>query len=267
MTTGERLLVVIAALALIAVLMAAASLGDRAQAIDLDWRFHPPGAGALLGTDQLGRDIAARVVAGAPWSLAVAGGATLIALVLGVVAGLAAAEAEGLPRRVILQVVTLILSFPGLVAAVAAVAVLGQSSVSVLLVLGLLTWTLFARVVYAEASAVLSRDYVTAARIGGVRPVRVLARHVLPAIAPSLVAMTVFHFADMLVAASALSFLGVGAPLGAPAWGAMLAESRPYIYEAPWLLLVPVGALAGTVLLLNLIGDVVARRFGLAGRP
>ncbi|WP_439533830.1 ABC transporter permease [Polymorphobacter sp.] len=263
---AEKLLLTILA-ALVLGIAAAPLLADRAALMQLDLRFHPPGAGALLGTDQLGRDIAARVLGGAPWSLGVAGGATLIALVLGTVAGLAAAELEGWPRRVILQLVTLVLSFPGLVAAVAAVAVLGQSGLSVLLVLGLLTWTLFARVIYAEASSVRSRDYVTAARLGGVGRARLLARHVLPAIAPSLIAMMVFHFADMLVASSALSFLGVGAPLGAPAWGALLAESRPYIYQAPWMLLGPATALAGTVLLLNLLGDLVARRLGLSGRP
>lgn len=242
-------------------------MGERAAAIDLDLRFRAPGSAHWLGTDQLGRDIAARVLAGAPWSLGVAGGSTLIALTIGTVMGLAAAELDGWPRRVILQTVTLVLSFPGLVAAVAAVAVLGQSGFSVLLVLGLLTWTIFARVIYAEASSVRSRDYVTAARLGGVSRARLMARHVLPAIAPSLIAMMVFHFADMLVAASALSFLGVGAPLGAPAWGALLSESRPYVYQAPWMLLAPAGALAGTVLGLNLLGDRVARAFGLAGRP
>ena len=143
---------------------------------------------------------------------------------------------------------------------------LGQGSLSVLLVLGFLTWTLFARVVYAEASSIRTRDYVTAARIGGVGRADLLLRHVLPAIAPSLIAMTVFHFADMLIAASALSFLGVGAPLGAPAWGAMLSDSRPYIYQAPWLLFGPAAALAGTVILLNLLGDAIGRRLGVGVR-
>jgi peptide/nickel transport system permease protein len=253
--------------ALIGLLWLLPDMGERAAVIDLDLRFRAPGGAHWLGTDQLGRDIAARVLAGAPWSLGVAGGSTLIALSIGTVMGLAAAELDGWPRRVILQTVTLVLSFPGLVAAVAAVAVLGQSGFSVLLVLGLLTWTIFARVIYAEASSVRSRDYVTAARLGGVGRARLLVRHVLPAIAPSLIAMMVFHFADMLVAASALSFLGVGAPLGAPAWGALLSESRPYVYQAPWMLLAPAGALAGTVLGLNLLGDMVARRFGLSGRP
>jgi len=254
-------------LAGLALWLFAPTLAEQAAAINLDLRLAAPSPDRWLGTDQLGRDLAARVLAGAPWSLGVAAGSTIIALTLGTIAGLAAAELEGWPRRVILQFVTLVISFPGLVAAVAAVAILGQSGYSVLLVLGLLTWTLFARVIYAEASSVRSRDYVTAARLGGVNRARLLLRHVLPAIAPSLIAMMVFHFADMLVAASALSFLGVGAPLGAPAWGAIISESRPYVYQAPWMLLAPATALAGTVLGLNIYGDMIAKRLGLAGRP
>jgi len=232
----------------------------EATAVDLWNRLAAPsGDGHWAGSDQLGRDLMARVVAGAPWSLGVAAGATGLALVLGATLGLAAAESRGWARGLILQTTNLALSFPGLVAAVAAVAVLGQGAVTLILVLGLLSWALFARVVYAEALSVRTRDYVAAARIGGVRSPTILWRHVLPALTPSLIAMTVFHFADMLVASSALSFLGVGAPLGAPAWGAMLAESRPYLYQAPWLLAAPAFALAATVLALNLVGDGVSK--------
>jgi peptide/nickel transport system permease protein len=239
---------------------------EAARDVDLSMRLAPPGPGGLIGADQLGRDLLARVLAGAPWSLGTAAGATAIALVLGSALGLAAAEAPGWPRAAILQAANLALSFPGLVAAVACVAVFGQGGLTVVLVLGFLTWALFARVVYAESLAVLTRDYVTAARLGGVRPPQVLWRHVLPAIRPSLIAMSVFHFADMLVAAGALSFLGVGAPLGAPAWGAMLAESRPYLYLAPWMLAAPAIALAGTVLGLNLVGDGLSKLLALPGR-
>jgi peptide/nickel transport system permease protein len=230
--------------------------------MDLFARLTPPGGTTLLGSDQLGRPILARVLAGAPWSLGVAFAANAISLVLGVSAGLLAAEFEGVPRRIILQTVNLTLSFPSLVAAMAAVAILGQSAGAVILVLGLLAWPLFARVVYAEALSARDRPYVVAARIGGVSRLQQVFRHVLPVLLPSLTAMTAFHFADMLVASSALSFLGVGAPLGSPAWGAMLAESRPYLFLAPWMMAIPAAALALTVLLLNLCGDALAQRLG-----
>lgn len=233
-----------------------------ASTIDLDARLLAPGSGGLMGTDQLGRDILMRVIAGAPWSLGVALGANMLSMAIGITLGLVAAEFSGFTRQATLQAVNLTQSFPTLVAALAAVAILGQSALGVVLILGLLSWPVFARVVYAEALAAQQRPYVTAARIGGVSRPLILWRHVLPVLTPSLTAMTAFHFADMLVAASALSFLGVGAPLGSPAWGAMLAESRPYLFQAPWMLIVPAAALALTVLVLNLAGDGLARHLG-----
>ncbi|MDZ4318990.1 MAG: ABC transporter permease, partial [Phenylobacterium sp.] len=211
-------------------------LGRRAQVMDLGSRLAPPSLTAWLGTDQLGRDVLARTLAGAPWSLGVAGCATTVSLLLGVLLGLAAAELRGPVRTTILQVVNLTLSFPGLVAALAAVSILGQSAGAVIIVLSALSWPLFTRVVYAQSLSIRTRDYVTAARLAGVGRATVLWRHVAPSLRSSLLAMTAFHFADMLVAASALTFLGVGAPLGSAAWGVMLSESRAYLYDAPWML-------------------------------
>lgn len=253
----------VGAAVLIGLFAAAQMLDATARDVMLQQRLLPPmAAGAPLGTDQLGRDLLARVVAGAPWSLLVAAGASAIAVLLGAALGLVAAERGGLVQRVILQLANLAMSFPGLVAAIITVSVFGQSAASVSIVLGLMTWALFTRVVYAESLEVRARDYVVAAQLSGVSTPRRLIRHVVPALAPSLMVLGIFHFADMLVAASALSFLGVGAPLGAPAWGAMLAESRPYLYQAPWMLLAPAIALAGTVLSLNLIGDYIAGKIG-----
>lgn len=236
--------------------------GNLDADLNLNDRLSGPASGAWFGSDQLGRPVLARVIAGTPWSLGVALAANVMSLGLGVILGLLAAEFPGPTRRIILQVVNLTLSFPGLVAAMAAVAILGQSAVAVVLVLGLLSWPLFARVIYAETLSARERPYLMAARIGGVSRLRQLYRHILPVLLPSLIAMSAFHFADMLVAASALSFIGVGAPLGSPAWGAMLAESRPYLFQAPWMLVGPALALAATVLSLNLAGDALARRLG-----
>lgn len=253
----------IVAMVLVGLFLAAFMLDETARDVVLVQRLMPPLTnGALLGTDQLGRDMLARVLAGAPWSLMVAAGASAIAIMLGGVLGLVAAERGGLMRRAILQLANLAMSFPGLVAAIITVSIFGQSAASVSIVLGLMTWALFTRVVYAESLEVRARDYVVAADLSGVSTPRRLMRHVVPALAPSLMVLGIFHFADMLVAASALSFLGVGAPLGAPAWGAMLSESRPYLYQAPWMLLAPAIALAGTVLALNMVGDYVAGKIG-----
>jgi peptide/nickel transport system permease protein len=226
---------------------------------DLMVRFVPPGAeGHPLGTDNLGRDMWSRVVAGLAWSLSCALTATLIAAVIGTVLGLLAAESHGRLRGVIRQAVDLVLAFPGLVAAIVVIAVVGQGFLPLVLTLGLLTWPVFARVVYAEALSLMQRDYVLAARMLGVSRFRILLGHVLPGLRATLLVMLAFHFADMLIAESALSFLGIGAPLGEPTWGNMLAESRQFLFRAPWMLFVPAGAIVLAVVTANLLGDGIA---------
>ncbi len=228
------------------------SLGDR---------LLPPGsAGHWLGTDALGRDLAARILTGLGWSLAVAAVATAIAAAIGTSLALLAAEREGWLRTAILQLVAAVLSFPGLVVAIAVIAVVGHGYWPLTLTLGLLSWPVFARVVYAEARGLLERDYVLASRLAGASRARILAGHVLPGIAPTLYVMLAFHLADMLVAESALSFLGLGAPLGSPSLGNLLAESRQYLYVAPWLMFVPAAAIVVVVIAANLLGDGLTRR-------
>jgi len=236
---------------------------------DLMQRFAAPGSPEhWLGTDNLGRDLWSRVVAGLAWSLACALTATLIAGALGTSLGLLAAESHGRLRGIIRQAVDLVLAFPGLVAAICVIAVVGQGFWPLVLTLGLLSWPVFARVVYAESLAIMERDFVTAARLAGVSRTRILRGHVLPALRPTLLVMVAFHFADMLIAESALSFLGIGAPLGDPTWGNMLAESRQFLFRAPWMLFVPAGAIVIAVVTANLLGDGIAGVYrGRGARP
>jgi len=245
-------------------LLALAALAPWAQTHDpmlgdLTLRFIPPGDGThWLGTDNLGRDLWSRAVAGLAWSLACALTATLIAASIGTTLGLLAAERDGWVRAVVRQVVDLVLAFPGIVAAICVIAVVGQGFWPLVLTLGLLSWPVFARVVYAEALGLLERDFVTAARLAGVNRLRILVGHVLPGLRTTLLVMLAFHFADMLIAESALSFLGIGAPPGDPTWGNMLAESRQFLFRAPWMLFVPAGAIVLAVVIANLLGDGIA---------
>ena len=105
----------------------------------------------------------------------------------------------------------------------------------------------------------MKRDYVLAARMFAVSGPRILVRHILPGLRPTLLVMLAFHFADMLIAESALSFLGLGAPLSAPTWGNMLADSRQYLINAPWMMLAPGAAIVLVVVTLNLLGDGIAK--------
>jgi peptide/nickel transport system permease protein len=257
-----------AGLALVALIVLAALIGPALTGYDprdvrLDQRLLPPlSAGHLLGSDQLGRDMAARLLAGLRWSTAIAGLATVLSLTIGVTLGLVAARAPiPLLRGAINQVTALTQSFPVFVLAVSIVAVVGASGGSIALTLGLATWPVFCRVVQAEAQSLLQREYVLAAAMTQMSPLRLYAYHVLPGLAPSLAILVAVHFADMLIAESALSFLGLGAPLGAATWGAMLSESRSYLLTAPWLLLAPAAAVVVVVIALNLVGDTLRRRF------
>ena len=141
------------------------------------------------------------------------------------------------------------------VGAIVVVVVIGEGFVPLVLTLGLLSWPIFMRVVYAEASSLYARDYVKAAQIAGVGRGAIMLGHVLPGLRTSLLAIFALHFATLLIAESALSFLGVGAPLGVPTWGAMLAESREYVLVTPRLLLVPAGAIILAVITATLLGD------------
>jgi peptide/nickel transport system permease protein len=168
----------------------------------------------------------------------------VIASLLGTVVGLLAARSRALVGTALRQVTVFTQSFPVFVLAVAIVAVLGKSGLDTLvLTLGLVTWPVFARVVQAEASSLFTREYVLAAEMMQMGTPRLVLRHVLPALVPSLSVLLVFHFADMIIAESALSFLGIGAPLGAATWGGMLNESRAHMLTAPWMLLAPAACL------------------------
>ena len=228
---------------------------------DLTQRFLVAGSnGHLLGTDHMGRDIWSRVVAGLQWSMACALVANLLNLGIGTALGLLAAERPGLLRNFARQLTDALQSFPSLIAAIVVVVLVGQGFLTLVLTLGLLSWPIFMRVAYAEASSLYTRDYVKAAMIAGVSRWRIMIGHILPGLRASLAAVFALHFATLLISESALSFLGIGAPLGVPTWGNMLAESRQYVLVAPNLLLVPAGAIILAVVTANLLGDGLGRR-------
>jgi ABC-type dipeptide/oligopeptide/nickel transport system permease subunit len=224
-------------------------------------RLSAPGnASHWLGTDYLGRDMWSRAVHGLAWSLSAALAATAIALAIGATLGLLAARRGGFARALVQWGVDTVIALPGIVIAICVIAVVGQGWAPMVATLGLLSWPVFARVVQAEARALLTQDFIAAAEQLGASESRLLFGHVLPGLRASLSVVTAFHFADMLIAESALSFLGIGTPLGTPTWGNMLADSRQYLLVAPWMMLVPAGAIVLAVVAANLIGDGLAAR-------
>ena len=231
--------------------------------VDTAGRLLPPGAGGhRLGTDQLGRGVLARTLAGFRWSLSVGVTATLIAAVVGTTAGVAAGWDERWLRALLARFVDTAIAFPYLVLAVAVIAVAGHGYWALVIVLGMVSWVSFARVVFAETQEIKRREYVLAARLLGLGTPRILLGGVLRGLSPMLLTVVAFVFADLLVAEASLSFLGVGAPLGAPSWGAMLADARPYVFRAPWMLYGPAAAVVLAVLTGNLLGDGLGRVLG-----
>jgi peptide/nickel transport system permease protein len=169
-------------------------------------------------------------------------------------------------RRVIQHCVDTVIAFPALIIAVTVIALVGRGFFPLAVTLGLATWPIAARVIYAEALSLMQRQYVIAAELLGVGLFRAVLVHVLPAVRPTLLVMFAFTFADMLIAESALSFLGLGVPLTATSWGNMLSESRQYLVEAPWMMLAPAGMIVLAAVAFNLIGDGLALRARQRGR-
>jgi peptide/nickel transport system permease protein len=228
---------------------------------DIGHRLKPPGwqdaAGHLhpLGTDHLGRDLLARVIFGAQPALLVASAAVLISGVLGMAAGLLGGYFGGRVDDVLMRLADIQLAFPFILLAIAVIGVLGPSLATIIVVIGVSSWVVYARVVRGAVLTLREREFVQAARALGVGDGRILVHHILPnAFAPWLIVATL-DMARVIVIESALSFLGLGVQPPDPTWGGMLADGRVYITTAWWLATFPGLAILVTVLGINLFGD------------
>jgi peptide/nickel transport system permease protein len=228
---------------------------------DIGNRLKSPGwrdaAGALhpLGTDHLGRDLLARVIFGAQPALFVAAAAVLISGVLGMITGLLGGYFGGRLDDVLMRLADVQLAFPFILLAIAVIGVLGPSLPTIIVVIGVSSWVVYARVVRGAVLTLREREFVQAAQALGGGDVRILLRHILPnAFAPWLVVATL-DMARVIVIESALSFLGLGVQPPTPTWGGMLADGRVYITTAWWLATFPGLAILVTVLGINLFGD------------
>jgi ABC-type dipeptide/oligopeptide/nickel transport system permease subunit len=224
-------------------------------------RFTPPvwaqggNAAYPLGTDQVGRDILSRIIHGARISLIVGIAAVVVSLLVGVTLGLLSGFLGGRVDTVITTVVDVTLSFPQLLLALAFVAALGPSLVTIIVVLGLTGWERYTRVVRAEVLALREKDFVEAARAMGAGPTRTLLRHLLPNTFSSIIVMSTLQVAQAILQEAALSFLGVGTGNAYPTWGHMISLGRDFVSVAWWLPTFPGLAILLTVLAINLVGD------------
>lgn len=220
----------------------------------------PPSWQWLLGTDQLGRDVWARLVAATATSLEVAALATVIGLAIGLTVGLAAATGSRRIDQLLMRIVDLVLAFPVILVVILLAALLRetQSSSSIAPIaatLGVVGWTTLARVIRGKARALAHSEFFVAARAMGATPWRIATHHMLPNLRGVIAAMTALLFAQNLIAESVLSYLGLGPPPPAPTWGRMLFEGRAYYRTAPWLIVAPTVAILIAVMAANVLGE------------
>ena len=225
------------------------------DAQDLNRRLLPPSATHPFGTDDLGRDLLARLAHGARITLMIA---TLVAVIVGPVGllvGTAAGYFGGWVDAVLMRVNDIFLSFPGLILALGFVAALGPGIRNAIIAIALTAWPPIARLARAETLTIRNADYIAAVRIQGGSALRIIWRHVVPMCLPSVIVRLTLNMAGIILTAAGLGFLGLGAQPPAPEWGAMLSAGRSHLTGAWWLSTVPGLAILLTSLAFNLLGD------------
>ncbi len=224
-------------------------------AIDPQGTLAPPQPGHLLGTDEFGRDIFSRLLYGAQPSLIVAIGATALAAVIGISLGIVAGYSRGWVEQLVMRSVDTLLCFPPILLAMVVVGFLGRGIFNLILVIGVLYSTTFARLAYAVTLQVVRMDYISAAVSLGVGHVRMIVIHILPNIASLVIVQASLTLAASILLESGLSFLGLGVVPPTPSWGLMIGDARGYMTQSPTYVLFPSLAIALTVLTINTMGD------------
>lgn len=261
--------VLLGAMVLIALLApVVAPLDPTLQRDVVATRFLPPGStdalGAfhLLGTDRLGRDVWSRLAYGARVSLGVGVLAVLLSVTIGVVIGAASALARGPVATALLAVTDFALALPRVVLLLLLAALWSPSMTLVVLVLGLTGWMTVARLVHAEARALLGRPFVEAALALGASRRRLLLRHLVPNVATPVIVAGALGVGNAILLEAGLSFLGMGVQPPAPSWGNMIASGRDALVNAPWVAVAPGAALVLVVIACTLLGDALQDRLG-----
>ena len=214
-----------------------------------------PNADALLGRDDLGRDVLTRLVAGAQMSLFVAVVVTAVTLSLGTLLGLVSGYFGGWIDRLLMHVTDVFMAFPGILLAIAFAAVLGPGLGNLVLALCLTSWVGYARLTRAQALSLRHRQHVLAAESLGASVPRIMTRHMLPLLAAPLVVEATYSIAGLVIAEASLSFLGLGIQAPAASWGAMLRDGVRYLLVAPHYVLAVGLSLMSLVLAVNVLGD------------
>lgn len=253
-------------------------LADAAGAVNLRARNLAPFAfdqhwSFVFGADSLGRSVLARLLVGARTTLIIAGSAVLFSMIVGGCLGLVAGYARGALSQLIMRLTDVVMSFPSLLLALVVLYLLGPSIFNVIVVLAITRVPIYLRTTRAEVLEIRERTFVTASQTLGAGHFRLLGRHILPLVLPTLLTIAAIDFAAVILAESALSFLGFGVQLPDFTWGSMVATGQSYLTSAWWISFFPGLAILLTTLSLNLLGSWVRivtdpqQRWRLAGKP
>lgn len=250
-----RLLLVLIALVMVAPVLAT----HDPMRTNTDAQRLPPSAAHVLGTDALGRDVWSRLAVGGGRTFGMAALASFVALLPGVIGGILLSSASRRTSAFAEISLNALLAFPSLIFALIALTVLGSAVEALILAVGIAQIAPTVRVVRGAAVAAYQEGYVESARALGASPSRIVFMHILPNIAPTLLAYTGVIFSYSLLNSAALSFLGLGGQPGVPDWGVMLAEGRQAFRSAPWVALAPGAAITASIMIVNRAADQVGR--------
>lgn len=225
----------------------AQELGNRLKPLWTD--------GHLLGTDSLGRDLLSRLIYGSRITLYIVILVALIAPIAGLFVGTVAGYAGGWADTVLMRITDIFLAFPRLVLALAFVAALGAGIENAVIAIALTAWPPYARIARAETLTIRQSDYISAVKLQGAGPLRIITKHIWPLCISSLIVRVTLDMAGIILAAAGLGFLGLGAQPPSPEWGAMISEGRKFILDHWWVATVPGLAIFTVSLAFNLLGD------------
>jgi peptide/nickel transport system permease protein len=215
----------------------------------------PPDSRFLLGTDLLGRDLLSRLLYGARTSLVIGVAANGLALLIGTLVGITAGYFRGWVGAVLMRFTDLMMAFPALLLAICLAAIFQPSLWIVAMVIALVNWVQTARVIYTETTSLAERDFIAAERTLGAGTGRILFRHILPHLVPTIIVWGTLGISTTVLLEATLSYLGVGVQPPTPSWGNIIFENQTYFQSAPWLVFIPGAAIILLALSFNLVGD------------
>ncbi|MDD5878891.1 MAG: ABC transporter permease [Clostridiales bacterium] len=249
-------LLVVAAIAIILVGILAPVIATHSPyESNLHDAFIAPNSEHIFGTDKLGRDIFSRVIYGTRISLSAALILVILIFTIGTTLGVIAGYFGGIIDTIIMRISDMMISFPGLVLAIAMAGIMGASVKNAIIAITVVSWTKYARLSRSLVLKIKETDYIRAAKVTGCKTVHIITRHIIPNIISTLIITATTDIGTMILELSALSFLGFGAQSPQAEWGLMLNEGRAYMVDCPWLMIYPGLAICIVVIVYNLLGD------------